>query len=139
MGLNFEQELGAELGTFLRIGLNDGATETWAFTEIDETVSLGLSFKGSTWKRPQDTLGVAGIINGISHDHLQYLSDGGYGFIIGDGKLNYSPEEIFEVYYRWQVIRVLAVSGDYQFVHHPAYNADRGPVSILGLRLHCAI
>ena len=135
-GLNLEQGLGADLGAFLRAGWNDGRTETWAFTEIDRTFSLGLSLKGGRWRRPDDTVGLAGVINGLSRDHADYLAAGGLGVIIGDGALSYAPEEIVEAYYRWQPLSRVEVTADTQYVNHPAYNADRGPVFIAGARLH---
>jgi high affinity Mn2+ porin len=135
-GLDFEQELKKDLGCFARAGWNDGSTESWAFTEIDRTVSAGISLKGSTWKRPDDTVGIAVVINGLSPDHRDYLEAGGYGFILGDGRLNYATEEIAETYYAWKLYRNITVTGDFQFVENPGYNQDRGPVSILGMRLH---
>jgi high affinity Mn2+ porin len=135
-GLDFEQELTKNLGCFARAGWNDGATETWAFTEIDRTISLGLSLNGSSWKRPDDICGVALDINGLSQDHKDYLEAGGYGFIIGDGRLSYAPEEVAETYYAWKMCDHFTFTGDFQFVNNPAYNQDRGPVSILAVRLH---
>ena len=136
IGLNLEQKLLADLGAFLRASWDDGHTETWAFTEIDRSVSLGLSLKGNRWKRESDTVGLAVVANGLSPDHEAYLNDGGYGFIVGDGQLNYQPEVILEAYYLFQVFRGFALTGDYQFIDHPAYNADRGPVSVLSARVH---
>ena len=135
-GLNLEQEIDQNIGAFLRAGWNDGATESWAFTEIDRTLSGGVSIKGASWKRQDDTIGAAVIANGLSADHSDYLRAGGYGFMLGDGKLTYAPEEIFEAYYLWKVFRDFSVTGDVQLVNNPAYNEDRGPVSILGARLH---
>jgi len=135
-GLNLEQEIRSDLGTFLRIGWNDGRTETWAFTEIDRTVSLGISLKGILWRRSHDTLGVAAVVNGLSADHAKFLEQGGYGFIIGDGRLSYAPEEILETYYLWKPVTHVGITADFQFVDHPAYNRDRGPVYIAGGRLH---
>ncbi len=139
LGLNAEQSLSDTLGVFLRASWDDGHTETWAFTEIDQSFSVGLSLKGASWSRSDDTLGVAVLLNGLSDDHRAYLARGGYGFIIGDGQLNYAPEEIIETYYLLNLIKGLDMAGDYQFVNNPAYNADRGPVSIFSLRLHYEI
>lgn len=141
LGLNLEQEITPDLGVFSRIGWGDGSTETWAFTEIDYTVSVGASLKGSAWHRPRDVIGLALIMNGLSKAHADYLTSGGYGFIIGDGKLNYAPEQIIEAYYLWkpfsgQPLHDFNVSGDLQFVNHPAYNQDRGPVWMYAARLH---
>lgn len=135
-GLNIEQELSRDVGVFLRLGWNDGRTETWAFTEIDRTASFGISLKGSRWKRPEDTVGIAAAINGLSSDHADYLAAGGVGFIIGDGHLTYAPEQIVETYYLWKPLPRLGVTVDVQYVNHPAYNLDRGPVFIAGTRLH---
>ena len=135
-GMNAEQELTKDLGTFMRLGWDDGQTETLAFTEIDRTASLGISLKGTSWRRPHDTVGLAGLMNGLSKNHRSYLAAGGFGFIIGDGRLDYAPEEILEIYYDLTIIRGISLAFDYQWVNHPAYNEDRGPVSILSGRLH---
>jgi len=135
-GLNWEQEITDSVGLFARAGFDDGHTETWAFTEIDRTVSSGLSLKGSAWGRTEDTLGVGGVVDGLSPDHRNYLAAGGYGFAIGDGRLDYGTENIVETYYNWKPVAWLALAFDYQFVDHPGYNRDRGPVSIFATRLH---
>ncbi len=136
LGLNFEQTIAPDLGVFGRAGWNDGHTETWAFTEIDNTFSLGLSLKGTSWQRKSDTVGLAGVSNGLSSDHRDYLAAGGYGFIVGDGRLNYRREEILEGYYAAQIYRGLTLSFDLQYLANPAYNRDRGPVLVSGLRIH---
>jgi high affinity Mn2+ porin len=136
-GINIEQELSSDIGFFLRTGWNDGQNETWAFTEIDRTLSMGISMVGEKWLRKDDNLGIAVIINGLSAPHRDYLKAGGYGFIIGDGNLNYSTENIFECFYSYKLKGYpLRISPDYQFVLFPAYNKDRGPVNIFGLRVH---
>jgi high affinity Mn2+ porin len=61
---------------------------------------------------------------------------GGLGILIGDGALNYRPEKILETYYSFVLQKKLALTFDYQFITNPAYNADRGPVSIFSGRLH---
>ncbi len=137
-GFNVEQELTRDLGAFLRAGWNDGQTENWAFTEIDETISTGLLLKGTRWRRPKDEAGLAGVINGLSNAHRDFLAAGGFGFIIGDGRLNYGPEEILELYYNCELREGINVPLDLQGVNHPAYNRDRGPVAIFGLRVHLA-
>jgi high affinity Mn2+ porin len=134
-GLNIEQELTDDLGAFARLGWNDGHSETWAFTEIDRTVSLGLSLKGTVWSRPEDTFGVAAVESMLSYPHRHYLAAGGVGFIVGDGQLNYSPEILLETYYEAK-LKWVFVTVDYQYVTNPAFNRDRGPVSIFGLRVH---
>lgn len=136
-GINAEQELSSYLGAFFRTSWNDGKTATWAFTEIDRSISLGFNYKGDQWKRPDDNFGIAGVVNGISNDHIDFLRIGGYGFIIGDGKLtNYNTEKIAEAYYTAKINKNLFLSADYQFVVNPAYNTGRGPVSLFAIRAH---
>jgi high affinity Mn2+ porin len=137
-GLNIEQPLGDEgtTGVFGRVGWNDGATETYAYTECDRTLCLGGQLSGARWHRPRDRAALALVGNGLSAPHRDYLAAGGVGFILGDGRLRYGPEQILETYYAYQLSRPLALSLDYQFVNHPGYNRDRGPVSVLSLRLH---
>lgn len=137
VGLNLEQALGPDLGLFARASLNDGSKEAFEFTEINRSVSAGLSLKGTRWQRPKDTVGLAGVVNGLSSDARSYFGAGGLGILIGDGQLpNYGLEKIVETYYSVQVIEALAISVDYQFVDNPAYNRNRGPVSIFGVRFH---
>ena len=135
-GVNWEQEFTDSLGGFARYGWNDGRTETMGFADINETFSLGLSLDGSSWNRPADQLGFSGIINGLSKAHRDYLAAGGDSLIIGDGRLSYGYEEILECYYRCSLAKWLALTADYQLVIHPAYNRDRGPVSVVSGRLH---
>ncbi len=135
-GLSAEQALTADLGAFLRAGWNDGRTETWAYTEVDRTVAAGLSLAGPSWGRPADRLGLAALVNALSPDHRAYLAAGGYGFIVGDGRLNPGQERIVEAYYALAAAPGLTVSLDAQRVENPAYNRDRGPVSIFALRVH---
>jgi high affinity Mn2+ porin len=135
-GVNVEQELATNLGVFLRAGWNDGQSESWAFTEIDQTVATGLNVRGALWSRPKDEAGLAFVCNGISDAHRDYLAAGGLGFIIGDGRLNYGFEEIVELYYNWVPKDWLIVSTDLQGVNNPAYNRDRGPVAIFAVRVH---
>lgn len=147
-GLNAEQEITREIGLFARLSYNDGINETWAFTEIDQSVSLGAVSTGARWQRPNDRLGAAVVLNGISPEHRDYLGAGGYGFIVGDGlgtgymvnngALSYGLEQIGEVYYSIALPRYhAAISPDYQLVVNPAYNRDRsGPVHVVALRLH---
>jgi high affinity Mn2+ porin len=135
-GLNAEQAISKDVGIFGRYGWNDGKTETWAFTEIDRSLSGGVSIKGRRWRRKQDTIGVAAVRNCLSGDHRAFLGAGGYGFIIGDGRLNYAPEQILEAYYAYHVNRMWTVTADYQHIDNPAYNRDRGPVSVGTIRLH---
>jgi high affinity Mn2+ porin len=136
-GINMEQSLNDNAGAFLRIGWNDGQNETWAYTEIDRTVSGGIATKMPIIGREEDSFGIAFTIDGISAAHRAYLNSGGYGFIIGDGKLpHYGLESIMETYYLFQLNKLLGISFDYQFVANPAYNEDRGPVNIFSIRGH---
>jgi len=137
-GVNAEQALTPELGAFFRWSWDDGKTESWAFTEVDRSLTGGLSLKGTTWSRPQDRLGLACIQNGLCADHQDYLAAGGMGFLLGDGHLNYAPERIVEAYYAWVIGKYVTASLDLQRCWNPAYNADRGPVTLAALRLHAA-
>jgi high affinity Mn2+ porin len=136
--LNLEQPLTEDGGTglFSRLGWNDGATETFAYTEADWTLSLGAQAGGTWWNRSDDRVGVAIAANGLSDAHADYLGAGGLGFELGDGRLSYRPETIVESYYLLQVVRWLACTLDYQFIADPGHNAARGPVSVVSLRLH---
>ncbi len=136
-GINMDQYLTKDFGVFARASWNDGHTETWFFTEIDRSVTFGGELKGTNWSRPDDEIGLAFIADGISPSHREYLADGGYGFIIGDGKLNYGTEMIAELYYKVNAYKKkFFLSPDYQFIVNPAYNKDRGPVNVFGIRAH---
>ena len=137
-GLNAEQELTPNVGLLARLSYNDGRNKTWAFTEIDRSASLGAVSTGARWQRPDDRLGAAVVVNGLSDEHRAYLAAGGYGFIIGDGALNYGPEQIAKIYYSLSLPRYhAAISPDYQLVVNPAYNRDRrGPVHVVAVCLH---
>jgi high affinity Mn2+ porin len=137
--LNLSQGLTSDLGFFARAGWNDGKYADWAFTEIDQTITAGLSLKGTSWKRKDDVVGIGQVVDGISKDHRNFLQAGGYGFIIGDGNLNYGHEYVTEFYYSAQVAKTFWLSFDYQFVVNPAYNKDRqGPIHVFGFRGHIA-
>jgi high affinity Mn2+ porin len=136
-GINAEQKILKHAGVFAKFSWSDGANETWMFTEIDRSFSAGITTEGHYWHRPNDRLGLAIVANGLSAGHRDFLAAGGYGFIIGDGRLNYAPEFITELYYSlaaWP--DHIYITPDYQFILHPAYNADRGPVHALGVRVH---
>jgi len=135
-GASLEQALGSDMGIFARVSAHDGRTETYAFTEIDRSLSIGGVVKGSSWKRAEDTLGVALARNGISSSHQSYLAAGGNTFFLGDGNLRYAPESIFEAYYSLRALKGVYVSLDWQHIRNPAYNADRGPVQVGSFRLH---
>ncbi|HKF68258.1 MAG TPA: carbohydrate porin, partial [Vicinamibacterales bacterium] len=134
--LNFEQQLSSNVGVFGRAGLADGSLEPYEFTDVDRTLSAGVSVTGTRWGRSGDTLAVAAVINNIIGSHRAFLNAGGLGILVGDGQLPHpGTERIVETYYRlslgsWQI------TADYQFIVNPAYNRDRGPVSALALRLH---
>ena len=134
--VNYEQELSDDFGLFARLGFNDGRTETWAYTEIDRLAALGLNVKGTAWGRPADRVGVAGLVNGLSGAHRDYLAAGGVGFIVGDGRLNYAPEVIGELFYNAQLRPGMFLTFDVQGATNPAYNRDRGPLAIGGVRFH---
>ena len=138
-GINAEQALGNDLGAFFRAGWNDGNNETWVFTEIDRTASIGLSAKGNRWNRPDDNVGLATVVSGLSSAHRAYLKDGGKGFELGDGNLNYSPENLTEFYYTFQMSKNISITGTYQHIINPGYNKDRGPVDVLSVRMHLEI
>lgn len=135
-GINADQALSADLGVFFRAMWSDGQTETLAFTEVDRSLALGASLKGKAWGRAQDTLGIALTRNELAKDRREYLEAGGISFFIGDGALRYRPETTFESYYSWNVLKGLWLTADYQRIHNPAYNADRGPVDVWSGRFH---
>lgn len=137
-GLNLEQPLTdtGETGFFLRAGWNDGKAESFAFTEVDRTLTLGLQVAGNHWGRGSDRLGLAIAANGLSRDHRDYLAAGGSGFMLGDGQLNYGTEQIVEVYYRIQLQKYVQLSPDFQYIRNPGYNLDRGPARFIAMRLH---
>ncbi len=136
--MSADQELTNEIGVFARAGWNDGKHATWVFTEVDQSVSLGATISGKSWKRPHDEIGVAGVLGGISKEHRNYFNAGGYGFMLGDGKLNYGHELLLETYYKIQLHQYFSITLDYQFVNNPGYNKDRGPVHVFGVRGHVA-
>lgn len=134
--VNAEQQIAKDVGIFARASWNDGKNEILSFTDIDRSVSGGVSIKGSTWGRPADTIGLGGAINGLSGAHRDFLAAGGKGLLIGDGRLNYGNERILETYYALALNKAFTLTADYQLIANPAYNADRGPVSIFSGRLH---
>jgi high affinity Mn2+ porin len=137
VSLNLEQQVNETIGVFARAGWADGTVEPWDFTDIDRTVQAGVAIAGKQWGRPDDTIGVAGIINGLAPSHIAYLSAGGLGILVGDGSLpNYGLEQILEAYYSYSISASTKVSFDYQFIANPAYNADRGPVNVFAGRFH---
>jgi high affinity Mn2+ porin len=135
-GMNLEQELTDTLRAYGRFSWNDGHTESFAYTEIDQSFSGGIDVRGNRWRRKEDKLGVAAVSNAISGDHREYLKLGGDGFLLGDGNLNYGRENIIEAYYTASVWHGVSVSFDLQRVWNPGYNRDRGPVLAAAIRLH---
>jgi high affinity Mn2+ porin len=133
---NMEQAITKDIGIFARASWNDGQTEILSFTDIDRSVSGGVSIKGSSWGRTNDTIGIGGAINGLSSAHRDFLATGGIGLLIGDGQSNYREEKILEAYYAYNLNKWSTLTFDYQFVANPSYNADRGPVSIFSARAH---
>jgi len=135
-GVNVEQNLTRIFTAFARWGWDDGRTESFAYTEIDSTFAEGVGVNGAQWHRKQDRAGVAFVSNGIKKDHQVYLADGGSGFLLGDGRLNYGRENIVESYYTAHVWRGIYIAPGVQHINNPGYNRDRGPVLVPSLRLH---
>src|SRR5260221_10716655 len=136
ISMNLEQQLMPNVGFFARAGFADGPKEPYEFTDIDRNLAAGLSISGKQWGRDDDVFGIAGVVNGISNVHQAFLNAGGLGILVGDGMLPHpGNEEILETYYSFPVFAT-RVTFDYQLIVNPAYNRDRGPVSVLGVRLH---
>lgn len=135
-GLNAEQELTPNLRAFLRVGWNEGKHESYAYTEVDQTVAFGGDYSGRRFSRPNDQIGVAFVSNAIKRDHQNYLRYGGLGFLLGDGKLNYAREDILESYYNLHAWRGVFYALNVQFIDHPGYNKDRGPILVEAVRMH---
>jgi len=135
--VNVEQEVAQGIGAFARASANDGSKEAYEFTEINRSIAGGLSIKGARWGRPNDTFAIGAAINRLSDPAKRYFAAGGLGILIGDGRLpNPGQEKIAETYYALPVIDHVTFAADFQYVVNPAYNRDRGPVSIIGVRLH---
>ena len=135
-GINLEQDLSPHLTAFGRFGWDNGKTESFAYTEVDQTFAGGLGAKGEIWHRRHDRAGIAFVTNAICRDHQIYLADGGLGFLLGDGRLNYGRENILETYYTAHVWRGIYVAPGLQYIVNPGYNRDRGPVVVPGFRVH---
>jgi high affinity Mn2+ porin len=137
VSINLQQQIADDMGVFARAGWADGNIEPWTFTDIDGTVSGGVSITGKRWNRPDDTVGFAGVINAISGVHEAFFNAGGLGIVIGDGMLPHPGlEQIFETYYSYALNTSTHLTFDYQFVNNPAYNTDRGPVNVFSSRVH---
>jgi high affinity Mn2+ porin len=135
-GLNIEQNLSKYLTAFARAGWDNGKTESFAYTEVDQTIAEGVGANGAWWHRKQDRAGIAFVSNGIKKDHQNYLADGGLGFLLGDGHLRYGRENILESYYTLHVWRGIYVAPGVQHINDPGYNRDRGPVVVPSFRAH---
>jgi high affinity Mn2+ porin len=137
VSMNLEQQLTDDLGLFVRAGWADGDIEPYEYADIDQTIGAGLSLAGKRWGRPDDTVAIAGVVNSISAIHQAYLNAGGLGILVGDGRLPHpGAEQILETYYNLALFKFAHLTFDYQFIENPAYNRDRGPVSVFGLRVH---
>jgi high affinity Mn2+ porin len=135
--LNLEQQITPTVGLFARAGWCDGKVEPWDNTDIDRSAEAGVSLNGKSWNRPDDTIGIAGVVNGIAAVHAAYFNAGGLGIVIGDGQLpKPGPEEILETYYSYAFTPATKVTLDYQFINNPAYNTQRGPANAFAIRLH---
>ena len=135
-GVNAEQEIFKGVGVFGRLGWSDGKTESFEFTAVDRLATAGVSVSGKRWRRPEDTVGSEITVSGLSAVHALYLERGGLDFLIGDGRLNYGTENIWESFYDAKVFKGFFVSVDAQHIQNPAYNRDRGPLWAYSLRLH---
>jgi len=134
--INLEQAVTDDIGLFGRWSWNDGRNEIIAFTDIDSSLAMGTSIKGTKWGRPDDVIGIGGAINALSRDHRDFIAAGGLGILVGDGMLNYRQERILETYYAYALTKQLTLTADYQLITNPAYNADRGPVHVFSGRFH---
>jgi carbohydrate-selective porin OprB len=136
IALNVEQPLAddGETGLFGRAGWSNGRTSAWSYTEVDRHVSAGLQISGRRWGRRRDRIGIAYAVQGLALPHREYLAAGGIGMLLGDGKLNYDPERIFEIYYRIQLGRFFQLTPDFQHIHNPGFNFDRGPLIVFSVR-----
>ncbi len=135
-GVSFDQAVSNDVGVFVRLGWNDGKTQSFAFTAIDRIAGGGVSVTGRRWRRKFDVAGTSLTAGGLSAVHREYLAAGGFDFLIGDGRLNYAPEYVWESFYSARLYHGLFGTFDVQRDTDPAYNRDRGPVMIYSVRLH---
>jgi high affinity Mn2+ porin len=137
VSFNVEQQVADTVSVFVKGGIANGNIEPYEFTDVDRTLSGGVAVKGKGWGRPDDTVGVAAVINGITRVHQRFLDAGGLGILIGDGRLPHpGPEQIIEAYYDLGLTKQVHLSLDGQLIAHPGYNRDRGPVPVGGIRMH---
>jgi high affinity Mn2+ porin len=135
-GLNWEQKITDNVGVFSRLGWNNGQVEGWMYNDSNWTGSLGTSVKGAFWRRKKDTFGLAFVVSGASRSNQEFLEAGGADILDGDGALTYGSEKVMEAYYNFAIWKNIQVTPDYEFVDNPAFNRDRGPVSVFGIRFH---
>ena len=124
---------------FTGVYVSAAAGGTLLDLQVDQTISVGMSLGGASWGRRDDNMGVAVIVNGLSKDHMDYLAAGGNGFMLGDGRLTYAPEQIAEIYYQYKPFRTVGIAADFQWVNHPGYNQDRGAAAVFATRMHYEI
>ncbi|MFA6051964.1 MAG: carbohydrate porin [Methylobacter sp.] len=136
IGINMEQGITQDIGVFFRGMYSDGKTEVYSYVPADRSISFGAAMKGLRWGREKDTLGLGYAQSWISTQHATYLNMGGIDGFIGDGRLNYKPEQVMDIYYQWHAMSSTWFTLDYQHLANPAYNADRGPVDIYNARIH---
>jgi carbohydrate-selective porin OprB len=136
VGLNWEQAVSPSIGIFARSSWANGKTEVYAFTEIDRSVTAGVTAKGTAWSRAEDGVGAAWVQNGLSKVHREYLAAGGTGFFLGDGRINYRAENIIEMFYTLKLSQGVWMTLDWQRIQNPGYNADRGPTLVTSARMH---
>jgi high affinity Mn2+ porin len=135
--LSVEQQVAEGLGFFARVGKAGGNVEAYEFTDVDRTAVAGLALQGTRWHRGGDSVGMAAMVNGISAARQRFLNAGGLGILVGDGKLPHpGAEQIVETYYSFAVLSYAHLTLDYQWINNPAYNRDRGPVSVYAVRVH---
>jgi high affinity Mn2+ porin len=135
-GLNWEQKIADDVGVFSRLGWDNGQVQGWMYNDSNWTASLGTSVKGTPWRRTRDTFGLAFVVSGASRSNQEFLEAGGTDILDGDGALTYGSEKVIEAYYNFAIWKSIQVTPDYEFVDNPAFNRDRGPVSVFGIRLH---
>ncbi len=135
-GASWDQQVSPNAGVFARLSWNDGRTEDIAYSDIDRSAAAGVSVNGAAWSRPDDTLGIAAAVDGLSAAHRAYLERGGIGFVLGDGSLAYGPEQVVECYYAISLFGHVTISPDWQYIEHPGYNRDRGGLSVYAVRVH---
>jgi high affinity Mn2+ porin len=137
LGVSIDQELASDFGVFFRASWRDGQSEVWQFTDVDRNMSAGLQLKGQHWRRPNDTIGIAGILSAITSAHRDFLAAGGLGPVVGDGQLpHYANEKVLELYYNLALNTHLFLTTDFQWAENPGYNPDRGPIPIISGRAH---